>query len=278
MKTQIAALLVILGATAAAAQPAPMAGQSQAAAESEYRACLALLGQKPGDAFEKANAWRAAGGGLPARHCEALALVELGQYGEAATRLMLAAEEALKTKPAMAAEIFGQAGNAWFLAGEAPTAIAAFDAALKIAPDHADVLIDRAFAHHGLRQWGEAKSDLDRALAIDPGRPDAYALRASALRQLGDRPGALADAEAALKLDSGHREALLERGLLRSLGNDKAGARADWLKLIGLAPQSPAAEAATRYLEKLDVTPPAAAPSAPAAKPAPAIPQAPAAR
>jgi tetratricopeptide (TPR) repeat protein len=232
--------------------------------EKEYDDCLALLDRKPTEAFEIASRWRAGGGGLPAQHCEALALIEVGRFGDGATRLMKAAQDAVVVRPDMAASLFGQAGNAWFLAGEPRTAISAFDAAIKRAPDNADLFIDRGFAHYSLEQWAEARSSLDRALTLDPAHAEALALRASIRRQTGDLEGAASDADAALRLDSGHREALLERGLVRLARNDKAGARADWAKLLDLAPQSPAADAARRHLENLDVKIPGGAAPAPA--------------
>ena len=131
---------------------------SDPADKEEYNACLALLEQKPAEAFEKASRWRAGGGGLPAQHCEALALIEVGRFADGATRLMQAAQDAAVIRPAMAAELFGQAGNAWFLAGEPATAIAAFDAAIKRAPNDADLFIDRGFAHYTLQQWTDRKS------------------------------------------------------------------------------------------------------------------------
>ena len=50
-----------------------------------------------------------------------------------------------------------------------------------------------------------------------------------------------------------HVAAYLERGIIRRLSNDPNGARKDWLHTIKLAPDSPAAEAARRNLEKLDI-------------------------
>ena len=67
-----AAALAVMALTAVA----PAFGQS--ADESEYAACLKLLDHDAEAAFESALAWQDAGGGAPARHCAALALVRLG--------------------------------------------------------------------------------------------------------------------------------------------------------------------------------------------------------
>ena len=70
------------------------------------------------------------------------------------------------------------------------------------------------------------------------------------------RPGAdlaLVDVERALALRPNHAEGLLERGILHRLRDNKAGARQDWLKVLRVAPDSPAANAARQNLENMDV-------------------------
>jgi regulator of sirC expression with transglutaminase-like and TPR domain len=57
----------------------------------------------------------------------------------------------------------------------------------------------------------------------------------------------------ALELKGSHVAAYLERGNIRRLQGDSAGARKDWLQAIKLAPTSPAAEAARRNLERMDI-------------------------
>ena len=64
---------------------------------------------------------------------------------------------------------------------------------------------------------------------------------------------ARADTDAALARDPAHPEALLERGILKRLAGDKDGARADWIKLLEVAPKTAAADAARANLEKMDV-------------------------
>ncbi|MGE5475968.1 MAG: tetratricopeptide repeat protein, partial [Bacteroidales bacterium] len=74
-----------------------------------------------------------------------------------------------------------------------------------------------------------------------------------AFRYLDNLPGAEDDIANALKLDGDFPDALLERGILRRMKGDDAGAREDWLKVIELAGENPAAETARGNLEKMDV-------------------------
>ena len=52
----------------------------------------------------------------------------------------------------------------------------------------------------------------------------------------------------ALSVSPDNPEALLERGILLQLRNDAAGARADWLRVISLAPATPTADLAQQNL------------------------------
>ena len=84
--------------------------------EARYRNCLTQTRLKPADAFESALAWRDAGGGHPALHCAAMALIELKQYKQAGERLEKIAEAMQREGSALAPDMLGQAGNAWLLA------------------------------------------------------------------------------------------------------------------------------------------------------------------
>src|SRR2546421_12349475 len=74
----IALLLIAGSATVASAAPSD-AGR--------YRRCLADSSANPGAALSDADSWIKSGGGAPAEHCAALALVSLKRYAEAAGRL-----------------------------------------------------------------------------------------------------------------------------------------------------------------------------------------------
>lgn len=246
-------LSLLLPVAAAAQQQRPPSTSAESDGARRYRACVALLRSKPEEAFETGMQWRDNGGGAPAAHCIALALVELKQYGEAATRLEKLAEEMSRSGSPLTADMLGQAGNAWLLAEEPVRAEAALTAAIDRKPESADLLMDRARARAAQNQWKGVLADLDHALQVEPDRPDAYALRAAAFRRTGNMARAFEDADTAVSLDPEDASALYERGMARKARGDLKGARADWVKVRQLEPNSLVSDAAGNALEELDI-------------------------
>jgi len=233
---------------------AEAAARPSAEQEAEhYRRCLDFARKEPSAGFEDAIAWQSLGGGHPAEHCAAVALIGLKQYGEAATRLEKLAETMGKAPPELLAEVLGQAGQAWLLAGEAARAVLVLARAIAVAPADPDFRIDEAEALAATGNYAGAVTALDKALELDPRRADGLAYRASAKRMLGRLDQALADADAALKIAPDSPDALLERGNIRQLKGDSAGARQDWLRAATVAPDSPAAASSRDNIEKLDL-------------------------
>lgn len=221
----------------------------------QYQTCLALVRQTPQEALDSALTWRDSGGSFAARHCAALALVELRRPREAADGLEQLAQEMNATgQPALLiASILSQAGQAWYGADELSRADAAFAEALRINPSDAEAWQERARAMAAAGQWSEARTYLDRALALQPQRAEAYAMRASTRRYLQDLTGAQEDIETALLIDSNLAAAYLERGNIRAARGERDGARADWLKVRLLLTEGPLFDAAGRNLERLDL-------------------------
>ena len=217
-----------------------------------YQACLYEVEKFPKEAFEDAIQWAREGGGGPAEHCAASALMALGLYAEAAKRLEAVAQSENR-RPQLRAGILAQAGQAWLLADNATRAEAVATAALQLMPEASALLITRARARAERGDYAGANADLDIALVGTPGHTDALAFRAAAFRFLNETAAARADADAALVRDPTHPEALLERGILKRLAGDKNGARADWIKILEVAPGTGAAESARTNLEKMDV-------------------------
>lgn len=240
--------LVICGALAA--------GPSAAAPldrERDYADCLRQVDKDPAAAFDASNSWAERGGGAPARHCGALALLKMEQYDQAATRLEQLAAEMARGQGDMVPDVLSQAAQAWVLARKPARANAALTAALKLRPRDVDLLIDRAIVLAEAKNYWEAIDDLNRVLEISPRRADAHVLRASAYRYVDSLELAAEDLNAALTIDPRNVEALAERGIVRRLTNDAAGARQDWLTVLRNAPDSPAADVARDNLAKLDL-------------------------
>jgi tetratricopeptide (TPR) repeat protein len=256
-----AAAILILGA-------APLRAQRLPAVEAEhYTRCMEAARERPQAALDEANAWRIAGGGHPAEHCADVALIGLGRYAEAAGKLEALADTMTKGPTELRAQVLDQAGQSWLLAGEPARAATVLSTALALTPDDADLLIDRAEALAGEKNYREAVADLDAALKLDGKRVDALVFRASAHRSLEAYDQARRDIDAALRLAPDQPDALLERGNIRGITGDEAGARKDWQRVAQVAPNSAAEGAARANLAKLDGTP--TAPAAPSAKPAP---------
>jgi tetratricopeptide (TPR) repeat protein len=266
----IVAAALVLGAASAGAQRGPVVAPPPTDAQ-HYERCLQLAHSDPQRAFDDAEAWRNLGGGFPAQHCAAVALVGLKNYPEAATRLEGLANAMMMAAPEMRADALEQAGQAWLLADRPNEAKAAFDSALAFAPNNPEVLVDRAEAYALGNKYFDAIDDLNAVLDQSPNRVDALVYRASAYRQLGSLDLALDDIERALRLDPDSVPGLLERGNLRRLKSDDAGAKADWQRVIALAPDTPAAVSAQDNLAHLAQAPPGpdllTDPAAPQTKP-----------
>lgn len=213
----------------------------------DYEACLGKLRDDAQGALGFAEGWEARGGGDGARHCSALALLALGEPERAASRLESLAGRAA-AGPAARAAVYGQAGQAWMVAGQSVRAYGAFTLALGLTPADPELLVDRAIAAGMLGRFAESLADTDRALAQDGQRAEAWVFRAAALRHLDRAQEALRDIERALVLQPGSPEALLERGILRQLQGDVSGARADWESVVANSPDSAAADLAQQNL------------------------------
>ncbi len=256
-----AALTLGFGASAAIAAtqytPPPRSGLPAAPVPDaqRYDQCLQLAHSDPQKAYDMADSWHSVGGGFPAQHCEAVALVGLKKYAEAATQLQGLANAMMAAGPDMRADALEQAGQAWLLGNQPNEAKTAFDAALMFKPKDGELLIDRAEAFALGGKFFDAIDDLNTVLDGAPNRVDALVYRASAYRQLGSLDLALDDAERALRLDPNSVAGLLERGNIRRLKNDDAGARSDWQQVVRAAPNTPAAESAQTNLIQLAAQP-----------------------
>jgi tetratricopeptide (TPR) repeat protein len=252
------ALFLVAGVAAAAAGTPAIAAQpsNPFGTSTPYESCVAQINKNAADAFEMALTWRTEGGGLPADHCAALALLALDEPGEAASRLNALAQRSDAGSREERAALLSQSGNAWLLANQFENADTAFTAALKLTPADADILTDRGRARAARQDWANAEADLSRALTIAKKKPEIYVLRAAARRAQGNTLGFKADIDAALALDATCPEALLERGNMKLEAGDKAGARADWLQVLLRAPDSPAADSVRTHIEALEVRDP----------------------
>jgi len=219
----------------------------------EYTDCMLLASRAATEALESALAWEKQGGGDAARHCKAVAMVNLGQYEDAALELERIAQVQPQIRAPIAAELFAQAAQVWIRAGNPQRALHDQNEGLKLQPNDLDLLIDRAMTYGNAGMYFEALDDLNSAIDINSSRADIYVLRSAAYRHLNNLDLAQDNIEQALKLDPNNPQGLLERGILKELKGDRGGAREDWLFVVQHAGGTPASDEAQRFLEKLDL-------------------------
>ncbi|MFL1461034.1 tetratricopeptide repeat protein [Roseococcus sp. DSY-14] len=220
----------------------------------EYENCLALLRRDVDEAQRFALAWEATGGGEGARHCLALATLGTGEPARAAERLERLAAGSRAGNQARAA-IYGQAAQAWTMAGDGNRAFGAITLALTLAPFDTELLVDRSVILASRGRYREAMEDLDRVLAIEPERAEALVFKAAALRHLDRVEEARRTVDRALELDPDSAEGLLERGILKQLRGEVLSAQDDWRRAVELAPDSAAAELAQQNLALSELGP-----------------------
>ena len=240
----MAAAALLAGAAAAQRQPS----EDLVAVHDR---CVSFVHQHPKEGLERAKLWREQGGGFYADHCIAMALFELRDYADAAQRFENLATAMLGMPAAQRAQSLDQAGQAWLAAQQPERAKAAFDAAIQLNGDDAELLIDRAQAWAQMKQYWDALDDLNRAIDLAPDRAEAYIYRGAAYRNLDSLDLALQDIEHGLKLQPRSPMGLLERGNIRHMKGDVAGARQDWIEVEKLAPGTPEETAAKLSLAKL---------------------------
>ena len=245
MRRVTLALLIGLAATSAAAQRSP-------ADRDRYRRCIAETRSDPAKAIETANGWRANGGGLPARHCLAMAYLAQERFAPAAVALEQAARAAEAERDPAATDLWGQAGNAALLAGDTAKAHNYLSSALAGAGTdparRGQLLIDRARASVELARPGEARSDLDQAIRLLPKEPAAWLLSATLARRQGELLRASNEITEAARLAPGDPDIMLEQGNIAGAQGDAAAATAHWQAVVKAAPDAPAGQQAAKAL------------------------------
>lgn len=243
-------LVACLSAAAAHAQ----ATLDPALDPKRYDGCVRAIEADARKVEAYAVEWQALGGGLPARHCQALAQLRQGNNAGAAQTLVKAAEAAEAQKNPLAADFWGQAGNALMLAGDMSGAVARFSSGIVTAGEFAPIrtanlLVDRARAYTELGNLAAARTDLDRAMQLAPSDPAAAMLSAALARRQQDLPRARADIAKAAALAPADPDVQFEQGAIAAASGDLPAARRLWQQVVAAAPGTEAATLATRALE-----------------------------
>ena len=216
--------IAVLAISLAAASPA-MAQQSEG---QRLKDCIAKIDTDAAAAYQDALTWMGKGNRPAARHCAALALIEMGQPAQGAARLEELANAADAGTLEARTIYLAQSGNAWLVAKNPEAAIVTLTNAIKLSPKDAQLYKDRARASLMLKQWDDAGGDLNTAVKLSPGDGEAFRLRALALLRLERYQDAWEDVELALTFSPKDVDAVVLRGdireAMRKKGlNDPAG-------------------------------------------------------
>ena len=131
---------------------------------------------------------------------------------------------------------YGARGKRWMDAGAWDRALADFDAALRLNPTMWEALLDQAIVlGDGLHREADAIPVLDRLLELYPDHTEARAGRGVYLARLGRTAEARRDADAVLKVDRSAFRLYQMAGLYAQLSRADPAAKAEALRLFGLA-------------------------------------------
>lgn len=260
LQITLAALVCILSQMGALAQ--------ETSETSRYNSCMQMARDKPAEALNVALLWIEDMGGAPARHCEAVSLFNLAEFGEAGARFELIAEDIrvgrgmptvggkkYAADSVMFASILSQAAQAWMLAGELDRAHDAASRALSIVEKgsavHIEILLDRAQISAADEDFGLAMEDIEAALTFAPDNLVALLFRSAAQRAIGNYAEAKKSIDRAYAIDGKNPSILLERANIAYMLGNKDAATQDLLTILRDYPDSHAAPSARMNLERM---------------------------
>lgn len=122
-------------------------------------------------------------------------------YGEDSARRIKACTELIETpglSPENQSSAFAMRALSYSLRGDYNTAIRDYDQAIRISPDFAVALNNRAWAYFKSGRPTMGSEDVERSLALDPSSPHTYDTRAHIMQWTHRPHAALADYERAM--------------------------------------------------------------------------------
>ncbi len=121
--------------------------------------------------------------------------------------------------------------------GKAEKALAAYDTAIRLQPDYAEVYNNRGNINSGLGSHDAALDDYNEAIRLNPNFAEAYSNRGALKFRLGKHAAALADLNEAIRLQPDFMNAYINRGIARLGLNKIDESEADLQKALELANQ-----------------------------------------
>ena len=137
----------------------------------------------------------------------------------------------------LAAHSFFSIGCLLWEGGKAENAIAAYDAAIRLRPDYAEVYNNRGNIKNGLGYRDDALDDYDEAIRLNPNFTEAYSNRGTTKSSLGNHAEALTDLNEAIRLQPDFMNAYANRGVAKLGLSNIDEARADFQAALKLTEQ-----------------------------------------
>ncbi len=153
---------------------------------------------------------------------DGMALFNLKRYEEA----IAAYEQAIRLNPNHATAYYNK-GNALFNIKRYEEAIAAYEQAIRLNPNHATAYYNKGMALFDLKRYEEAIATYEQAIRLNPNHADAYHNKGNALFNLKRYEEAIAAYEQAIRLNPNHADAYHNKGLaLKQLGKSREAEQA----------------------------------------------------
>jgi len=219
---RLTALVLTLLILSIGAQPALAQTRAVEIETARYQACLDRLESDAANAFEDAMSWRMEGGGWPARHCEARALIALDDVAEAALMLQALAETGRfgPQDVAMRSSFWREAGDAWLQIEQGENALRAYQAGLALAPTDMDLMLGQAGALSALQNWSDLRDMANQLIDQAPYLAIGWRWRALAHLEMGALDHARSDILSAMERAPDDIDVLVLRGrILDALRN-----------------------------------------------------------
>ena len=137
----------------------------------------------------------------------------------------------------LAASAFFSIGCLLWEGGKSEKALAAYDTAIQLQPDYAEVYNNRGNIKSGLGSHDAALDDYDEAIRPNPNFAEVYSNRGAAKFRLSKPAAALADLNEAIRLRPDFMHAYINRGVVKLGLNNIDEAEADFQKALELAKQ-----------------------------------------
>ena len=115
----------------------------------------------------------------------------------------------------LAAHAFFSIGCLLWEGGKSEKALSAYDTAIRLQPDYAEVYNNQGNIKSRLDSRDAALDDYDKAICLNPNFAEAYTNRGAAKFRLGKHGEALADLNAAIYLQPGFVNAYANRGIVK---------------------------------------------------------------